>query len=69
MEEAIYFYYKIEIPPIYNVLTRTGCMGCPYGRSVEKELQTLSDNQYKYVLSLFKDVYDAKGINYERDDK
>ena len=26
MEEAIYFYYKIEIPPIYNVLTRTGCM-------------------------------------------
>ena len=69
MEEAIYFYYKIEIPPIYNVLTRTGCMGCPYGRSVEKELQTLSDNQYNYVLSLFNDIYDVKGINYERDDK
>ena len=67
MEEAIYFYYKIEIPPIYNVLTRTGCMGCPYGRSVEKELQTLSDNQYNYVLSLFKDIYVVKGINYERD--
>ena len=69
MENAIYIYYNIDIPPIYEVLDRTGCMGCPYGRSVEKELQTLSDNQYNYVLSLFKKSYDVKGINYERDDK
>ena len=69
MENAIYIYYNIDIPPIYEVLDRTGCMGCPYGHSVEKELQTLSDNQYNYVLSLFKKSYDVKGINYERDDK
>ena len=69
MENAIYIYYNIDIPPIYELLDRTGCMGCPYGRSVEKELQTLSDNQYNYVLSLFKKSYDVKGINYERDDK
>lgn len=69
MENAIYIYYNIDIPPIYEVLDRTGCMGCPYGYSVEKELQTLSDNQYNYVLSLFKKSYDVKGINYERVDK
>lgn len=69
MEEAIYFYYKIEIPPIYEVLTRTGCIGCPYDKNIEKTLQIISDNQYRYVMSLFKDVYEAKGINYERDDK
>lgn len=69
MENAIYIYYNIDIPAIYEVLDRTGCIGCPYGHSVEKELQTLSDNQYNYVLSLFKKSYDVKGINYERDDK
>ena len=25
--------------------------------------------KFRYVLSLFKDVYEAKGIHYERDDK
>lgn len=68
MENAIYIYYNIEIPPIYEVLDRTGCMGCPYGKSVEKDLQLLSDNQYKYVLKLFKQSYDIRGINYERTD-
>lgn len=66
MENAIYIYYNIDIPPIYEVLDRTGCMGCPYGKSVEKELQVLSDNQYNYVLSLFKKSYDIRGVNYER---
>lgn len=66
MENAIYLYYQIEIPPIYEVLDRTGCMGCPYGKSVEKDLQLLSDNQYNYVLKLFKQSYDVRGINYER---
>lgn len=66
MENAIYIYYQIEIPPIYEVLDRTGCMGCPYGKSVEKDLQLLSDNQYNYVLKLFKQSYDIRGINYER---
>ena len=69
MENAIYIYYNIEIPPIYEVLDRTRCMGCPYGKSVETDLQLLSDNQYNYILKLFKKSYDVKGINYERDDK
>ena len=69
MENAIYLYYNIDIPPIYEVLDRTGCMGCPYGKSVEKDLQLLSDNQYNYVLKLFKKSYDVRGINYERRNK
>ena len=66
MEDAIYFYYQIDIPPIYEVLDRTGCMGCPYGKNIEQELQTLSDNQYKYVLSMFQQSYDVKGVNYQK---
>ena len=62
--DKIYEQYEIEIPSVYNVVKRTGCMGCPYGKNVETELKTLSDNQYKYVVSLFKKSYDAKGVKY-----
>ena len=62
--EKIYEHYNIEIPPIYNTLSRTGCMGCPYGRNIEEELKSLSDNQYKYVVNLFKNSYDVKGVKY-----
>lgn len=61
--EKIYETYQIEIPDIYQTLTRTGCMGCVYSRNIEKELNTLNENQYKYVTSLFKDSYRVKGIN------
>ena len=57
-------HYKIEIPQIYDILPRTGCMGCPYSRNIEEELKSLSDNQYKYVVSLFKKSYDVKGVKY-----
>ena len=64
--EKIYKHYNIEIPPVYNHLSRTGCMGCPYGKEVETDLQIMTDNQYNYVLRLFKQSYDIKGINYDR---
>lgn len=67
--EKIYEKYKIEIPSVYKILNRTGCMGCPYGRNIEKELSTLNDNQYKYVVSLFKDSYKTKGVKLEREIK
>lgn len=30
LEEQIYSKYSIEVPKIYDYVTRTGCMGCPY---------------------------------------
>lgn len=65
--DAIYNRYQIEIPRIYNKLKRTGCMGCPYGRNIKNELSTLNANQYHYVVSLFKESYEAKGVDYELD--
>ena len=62
--DEIYKHFNIEVPSIYNTLSRTGCMGCPYGRNIENELKTLSVNQYDYVLSLFKKSYDVKGVKY-----
>lgn len=64
--DKIYDRYNIELPPIYNTLKRTGCMGCPYGRFIEDELETLSDNQYKYVVSLFEKSYNVKGVKYRK---
>ena len=60
--EEIYKTYKIEVPEVYETLSRTGCMGCPYGRNIQKELRTLNKNQYNYVTNLFKDSYQIKGI-------
>lgn len=60
----IYEEYNIEIPHIYDLLTRTGCMGCPYGKNIETELSTLNNNQCKYVIDLFKQSYDVKNVNY-----
>lgn len=67
MLEAIYQQYRIEIPPIYNLVTRTGCMGCPYGSwkgDTKKELDMLNDNQRKFVVEYFKESYDVLGIDY-----
>lgn len=30
IEELIYREFSIEVPEVYNHITRTGCMGCPY---------------------------------------
>ncbi len=61
----IYEKYNIEIPKVYNYIERTGCMGCPYGHykhDTEKELQLLSENQFKFVCEYFKESYEVLGI-------
>lgn len=65
-ENLIYEKYHIEIPPIYKQVTRTGCMGCPYGswkKDTEKELALLDDNQRNFVCEYFKESYEVLGIN------
>lgn len=42
-------------------LTRTGCVGCPYGRNLEFELMVLEKfepNLYKAACNVFKDSYE-----------
>ena len=66
MEEKIYKKYNIEIPEIYNYVTRTGCMGCPYGHyrgTTEKELELLNKSQHDFVCEYFKESYSVLGIN------
>lgn len=68
MMDEIYQRYNIEIPDIYMYITRTGCMGCPYGHwngDTSTELSLLSEAQRNYVISLFKESYDELGVNYE----
>lgn len=67
----IYEKYNIEIPKVYNYITRTGCMGCPYGsykHDTEKELKLINDNQRKFVCEYFKESYDILGIKYKGGD-
>jgi 3'-phosphoadenosine 5'-phosphosulfate sulfotransferase (PAPS reductase)/FAD synthetase len=65
----IYKKYDIELPTIYKYINQTGCAGCPYGinqNHTETELQLLTPQKRKYVISLFKDVYDVRGVNYNQ---
>lgn len=65
LENKIYDKYQIEIPNIYNHIERTGCMGCPYGsykKDTQKELESLSPQQKKYICELFKESYEVLGI-------
>lgn len=69
LEDKIYKKYNIEIPEVYNYVSRTGCMGCPYGsykHETEKELDLLNDNQRKFVCKYFKESYDVLGINTDK---
>lgn len=57
--------YNIEIPEIYCHISRTGCMGCPYGSfkgATQEELELLNDNQRKFIEKLFKESYEVLGI-------
>lgn len=66
LEEEIYKKYNIEVPNIYNYITRTGCMGCPYGsyaHDTEKELALLGDKQRDFVCEYFKESYKVLGID------
>ena len=64
--DMIYQKYKIETPKIYSILSRTGCMGCPYGKNVELELSTLPNNQRNFVCRYFKESYEVLGINTDK---
>jgi len=67
--DKIYKKYNIEIPNVYKYTNRTGCMGCPYGNhsgAIERELSLLNDNQYKFVINLFKESYEVLGIETSR---
>lgn len=42
-------------------LKRTGCVGCPYGRDFENELEVVQKYEpklYKAVCNIFKDSYE-----------
>lgn len=66
LENKIYEKYNIPIPTIYKYITRTGCMGCPYGsykKETEKELSLLSKNQKNFICNYFAESYEVLGIN------
>ena len=66
LETEIYKEYGIEIPPIYENVNRTGCMGCPYGswkHDTEKELALLNESQRKFVCEYFKESYKVLGVD------
>lgn len=61
----IYSRYNIELPSIYQYVNQTGCAGCPYGLRVhdtEIELQLMSQNKRRYVISLFGEAYRIRGF-------
>lgn len=67
--EKIIKKYDIEVPEVYQHISRTGCMGCPYGsykHDTEKELLLIDDNQFKFVCEYFKESYAVLGIDIER---
>lgn len=68
MLDKIYKKYNIEIPNIYNYVSRTGCMGCPYGswkKETKTELDLLPDNKRAFVINYFRESYDVLGIDYK----
>ena len=57
--------YNIEVPEVYNYVSRTGCMGCPYGsykHDTEKELELINGKQKEFVKDYFKESYEVLGI-------
>lgn len=60
--------YVIEVPEIYQYVSRTGCMGCPYGvrcGDTEKELRMVTKAQRKFLGEYFKESYAVRGIDIE----
>ena len=59
------------MPEVYNHISRTGCMGCPYGsfkHRTEKELALINENQRKFVCEYFKESYEVLGIKVNKDE-
>lgn len=65
MIRAIEKKYNIDVPKIYEHISRTGCFGCPYGKDCEKELALLGENQRKFAIKYFGESYAVKGIKTE----
>ena len=64
--EKIIKKYHIEVPKIYDYVSRTGCAACVYGSwkgETQKELELLPSNQRKFVCEYFKESYKVLGIN------
>ena len=69
--EKIIKKYNIEVPEVYNHISRTGCMGCPYGSrsgNTEKELTLIDGSQKKFVCEYFKESYEVLGIKVNKDE-
>lgn len=67
--DAIYNVYNIPIPKLYNYTKRSGCIGCPYindVKRIELDLRLATEQQRKYIIELFKESYDVKGVNYQQ---
>ena len=63
--EKIIKKYDIEVPKIYEHVSRTGCVACVYGSwkgETQKELELLPKNQRKFVCEYFKESYEVLGI-------
>lgn len=70
--------YNVPLSKAYTEygFHRTGCMACPFARSVDKDLEYLHDhepNRYKAAMHWLKDVYIAQNVvlpfdaDYERE--
>lgn len=69
MLDEIYKRYNIEVPEIYSHISRSGCMGCPYGSwkgDTELELKLVTKAQRKFLGEYFKESYQVLGIDIER---
>jgi len=62
--EALNNFFDVEKPKVYDRVSRTGCIGCPYGRNIEAELSIVTAAQKAYAVNSFKASYDVKGVNY-----
>lgn len=63
--KGIYKQYNIHSPKIYEVISQSGCMGCPYGRNIKQELDLLPKNKRNYIIKYHKESYDIKKIEYQ----
>ena len=64
--------YNVKLSDAYTVYgcERTGCVGCPYGRNIEKELEMTykyEPNRYKAAIKWLGDVYIDQGVRLEFD--
>lgn len=67
--EKIIKKYNIEVPKVYNCISRTGCAGCCYGSykgDTKKELLLINDGQFKFICEYFKESYKVLGIPVEK---